>query len=590
MGNLLLERKIQVNAWLIKVRFFYTFGVFAIGVLSRILNPESVILSFWTMLSLVSIFYVMDIVFFLYYLYVKKSNSYRHLQILSVSQIVFEVIILTVIMHHLGGISSVATVFFFLPIVYSSFLFGSRGSIITALSSVVVMNILVLSEHYGYLPHVYFYDAIPAEFSNLSIALTKTITISLFYIVVGVYSGYGSTLLFKREESLSEKTDLLETKTHLLIGREKKLSETNFKLEEEKKKINSIISNFTDPVIFMNSLGEISLFNPVAKEVLGFGPETIGKKVSSDNNFSLKNFREIIKEDFEIKKIKNQNIQGNEEVEEMTINHDGQERTYKIMTATVCDSIGTCYGYIKVFYDLTREKRIDQMKSEFISIAAHQLRTPLSGVKWAVKMVLDGDTGEINDEQRDVLSKGYESNERVIGLVNDMLNVSRIEGDRLEYKFAMNDFRIPLNKVVGELQESIEHKKISLALNVPENLPMVYCDPEKIILAIQGLLENAVKYTPNYGRIEVSLSVLKKYLKVSIRDNGVGIPKKDQDKLFTKFFRAENVKRMQTDGSGLGLFIVKNIVTKHGGEIDVKSKEGAGTEFIFTIPLKAKDV
>jgi len=590
MGNLLLERKIQVNAWLIKARFFYTFGVFAIGVLSRILNPESVVISFWRMVWLVSIFYIMDIIFFLYYLYVEKTNSYRHVQILSLSQIIFEVLILTFIMHYLGGISSVATVFYFLPIVYSSFLFGMIGSVSTALASVLVMNVLVLLEHFGYLSHVYFYASLPAEFTNLSIALTKTSTISLFYILVGVYSGYGSKLLFKREESLSEKTDLLEVKTNLLIGREKKLSETNNQLEEEKKKISSIISNFTDPVIFINSLGEISLFNPIAGEVLGFKEATIGKKVSGADNFSLKNFAGVIKNQYSISKIKNQNLRGDDEVEEMEIDHDGAMRTYKIMTAKVCDDIGTCYGFIKVFYDLTREKRIDQMKSEFISIAAHQLRTPLAGIKWAIKMVLDGDTGNINDEQKEVLQKGYESNERIIGLVDDMLNVSRIEGDRLEYKFALNDFHPALNKVIEELRSQIENKKISLLVNIPEKLPQIYCDKDKITLAIQGLLENAVKYTPAYGHIEIQVSVLKRYIKVMIKDNGVGIPRNQQEKLFTKFFRADNARRLQADGSGLGLFIVKNIITKHGGEIAVKSKEGIGSEFTFTIPLSKKKI
>lgn len=588
MGNLLLERKIQVNAWLIKARFFYTFGVFAIGVLSRILNPESVVISFWRMVWLVSIFYIMDIIFFLYYLYVEKTNSYRHVQIISFSQIIFEVLILTFIMHYLGGISSVATVFYFLPIVYSSFLFGAVGSIFTALASVLIMNALVLAEHFGFLPHVYFYASLPAEFTDLSIALTKASTISLFYILVGVYSGYGSKLLFKREESLSEKTDQLEVKTNLLLGREQKLSETNSQLEEEKKKISSIISNFTDPVIFINSLGEISLFNPIAGEVLGFDMGTIGQKISSADNFSLKNFEKIISHKYSVKKIKNQNLRGDDEVEEMEIEHDGTIRTYKIMTASVCDAVGTCYGYIKVFYDLTREKRIDQMKSEFISIAAHQLRTPLAGIKWAIKMVIDGDTGTLNEEQQEVLRKGYESNERIIGLVDDMLNVSRIEGERLEYKFAMNDFHPALNKVVEELRSQIENKKISLRLDVPEKLPQVYCDKDKLTLAIQGLLENAVKYTPAYGHIDVQVIPLKRYLKISIKDNGVGIPRNQQDKLFTKFFRADNARRLQADGSGLGLFIVKNIVDKHGGEIDFKSKEGVGTEFSFTMPLSKK--
>lgn len=590
MMELYIERKIKINDWLIKARWLYGLGVFGIGILSKTISATNVNFPFRLMIELLVFFYSINIVFLLFFRSVQTSKSPASLNVLSILQIIFELFILTVIMHYAGGITSISPVFYFMPIVASSFLFGTLGSLATAAGSAVAINILVILEYYNYIPHISRYSVQTIDFSDLSISLTKTISISIFYIIVGIYTGYGAKMLFDREKVIEEKTDQLKIKTSLLVGREKKLSETNNRLEEEEKKIGSIISNFTDPVIFIDSVGKISLFNPVAKEVLGFDETTVGQKVSSIDNFSLNNFHDFIKSEYKVKKIINQEVRGGGEAEEMTLLYNEQERTYKIMTASVCDSGGTCYGFIKVFYDLTQEKRIDQMKSDFISIAAHQLRTPLSGIKWAIKMILDGDTGQINEEQKDLLQKGYESNERIIGLVNDMLNVSRIEAEKIDYKFEMCDFMTPLNKVVSELKDQIEKKKIKLVVNVPKILPLVYCDKEKIILAIQGLIENSVKYTPDYGRIEVSLSVLKKFLKVSIRDNGMGIPKIDQDKLFTKFFRAQNAKRMQTDGSGLGLFIVKNIVTKHGGEIELKSKEGAGTEFTFTIPLKEKNI
>ena len=590
MMELYIERKIKINDWLIKARWLYGLGVFGIGILSKTISATNVNFPFRLMIELLVFFYSINIVFLLFFRSVQTSKSPASLNVLSILQIIFELFILTVIMHYAGGITSISPVFYFMPIVASSFLFGTLGSLATAAGSAVAINILVILEYYNYIPHISRYSVQTIDFSDLSISLTKTISISIFYIIVGIYTGYGAKMLFDREKVIEEKTDQLKIKTSLLVGREKKLSETNNRLEEEEKKIGSIISNFTDPVIFIDSVGKISLFNPVAKEVLGFDETTVGQKVSSIDNFSLNNFHDFIKSEYKVKKIINQEVRGGGEAEEMTLLYNEQERTYKIMTASVCDSGGTCYGFIKVFYDLTQEKRIDQMKSDFISIAAHQLRTPLSGIKWAIKMILDGDTGQINEEQKDLLQKGYESNERIIGLVNDMLNVSRIEAEKIDYKFEMCDFMTPLNKVVSELKDQIEKKKIKLVVNVPKILPLVYCDKEKIILAIQGLIENSVKYTPDYGRIEVSLSVLKKFLKVSIRDNGMGIPKSDQDKLFTKFFRAQNAKRMQTDGSGLGLFIVKNIVTKHGGEIELKSKEGAGTEFTFTIPLKEKNI
>jgi signal transduction histidine kinase len=228
---------------------------------------------------------------------------------------------------------------------------------------------------------------------------------------------------------------------------------------------------------------------------------------------------------------------------------------------------------------------LDKMKSEFISIAAHQLRTPLSAIKWVIKMVLDGDSGPLNEEQKKLLFRGYVSNERIIELVNDMLNVSRIEEGRFGYTFGESNFQEVLDIVLDSLANTIKEKKIKFVLDRPKILPQIYMDKSKMILVFQNILENAAKYTPEYGTIRVGVEAGKELLRVKVADNGVGIPEADQQKIFSKFFRAGNVMRMQTDGSGLGLFIVKNIVNRHGGDITFSSHEGRGTEFVFTLPL-----
>ena len=243
---------------------------------------------------------------------------------------------------------------------------------------------------------------------------------------------------------------------------------------------------------------------------------------------------------------------------------------------------------MKIFYNLTREKMLDKLKSEFISIAAHQLRTPLSAIKWVIKMVLDGDVGKITEEQKKLLFKGYQSNERIIELVNDMLNVSRIEDGRFGYSYQKENFEEALQIVMDSLENRIKEKSIKFEVKKNAKVPEIFMDKTKMVLVLQNLIENAVKYTPEFGKILVNLEVGKNFLKVRIKDNGVGIPKKDQEKMFSKFFRAENVMRMQTEGSGLGLFIVKNVIQKHGGEINFTSEEGMGTEFVFTLPLENK--
>lgn len=233
-------------------------------------------------------------------------------------------------------------------------------------------------------------------------------------------------------------------------------------------------------------------------------------------------------------------------------------------------------------------RELDNLKSEFISVAAHQLRTPLSAVKWATKMVLDGDAGPINVEQKDLLDQGYKSNERMINLINDLLDVSRIEAGKLEYEFVSGQIEELIETTVQEFQQIVKHKPVDLKYHRPaEMLPKIKMDSVKLKMAIENIIDNAIKYTAPAGKVDVLLKLNKNKNKIEIiiADTGVGIPKDQIPQLFSKFFRAKNVIRMQTDGTGLGLFIAKEIVGKHGGNIWAESEEGKGTEMHFTLPL-----
>ena len=246
-------------------------------------------------------------------------------------------------------------------------------------------------------------------------------------------------------------------------------------------------------------------------------------------------------------------------------------------------------GTLVVLHDVTREKIIERMKTEFVSIAAHQLRTPLSAIKWTLKMLLDGDLGEITEEQREFVNKAYRANERMIKLINDLLNVARIEEGRYLYKLSSLNIEPLVRKIVESLRQEAERKKIKLEFKKPKKkLPKLMLDAEKISLAIQNLVENAIKYTPAGGRVTISLKVENEEVVFSVKDTGVGIPKEQQDRVFSKFFRGANVMRMETEGSGLGLFITKNIIEAHGGRIWFQSKEGRGTTFYFAIPFFQK--
>ncbi|MBU1091879.1 HAMP domain-containing histidine kinase [Patescibacteria group bacterium] len=231
-----------------------------------------------------------------------------------------------------------------------------------------------------------------------------------------------------------------------------------------------------------------------------------------------------------------------------------------------------------------REEFVGKMKTEFISIAAHQLRTPLSSVKWILKMTLNGDVGKISTKQHDFLSKGYTANERMIHLVNDLLNVSRVEEGKFGLKVSMYDLDKVIRGVVDSFEQQLSVRNVKLEY-VPSPTPLFFkFDRERIDMVLSNLMDNAIRYTPVGGKVTVSVEEREGFLGVTIKDTGAGVPEDQKDRVFSKFFRGNNVVRMQTEGTGLGLYLCKNIVEKHGGRIWFESTEGKGSSFYFTLP------
>ncbi len=631
MKNLELERKIEVNNWIIKARWFYIVSFFCIDLLIGIVHYQSDDLPVLLIFLVLIAFTLWNVFLSLY----TRRASEKNVDRLGILQIASELFFFLILINIAVGLRNVIILFFFLPIFSASLIFGLKGAMATSLISIFLINLSVFFEYLNYLVDFTRYGTwgikikgMASNFKNFADrSIASLLSSSIFYIVLGFFAGNAARLLLHREHLLIDKTKKLDHETRLrarelnkldkaaklLAKRDEELTKINKQLdkklreletsekslmrafndlqaerrraEEEKSKTDAIIANFIDPIIVVDKDGCLSRFNPAAREVFGLRNEDIGKKIKSDNNFSMENFREVIKRDYKV--VKEKNLDNEDSlIEEVIIKMGDKEFTYKVITSKVVSARNEFLGTMKTFYNLTREKMIDKLKSEFISIAAHQLRTPLSAIKWVIKMVLDGDAGKLNEEQEKLLFKGYQSNERVIELINDMLNVSRIEEGRFGYSFSTSSFDEVLDIVIGSLENKIKENHQELIIKKPKKLPKIYMDKEKMILVLQNLLENAVKYTPEFGKIEVIVEVGKELMKVKIKDNGVGIPKKDKAKLFSKFFRADNVIRMQTEGSGLGLFIVKNIIEKHGGSIFCNSKEGKGAEFIFTLPIK----
>ncbi|MDO8524665.1 MAG: ATP-binding protein [bacterium] len=248
------------------------------------------------------------------------------------------------------------------------------------------------------------------------------------------------------------------------------------------------------------------------------------------------------------------------------------------------DKIVTEFNENKKRYDF-----ISKMKSEFISIAAHQLRTPLSAIKWMIEMLKDGDVGPLTEEQKSFLQKGNDTNNRMINLVNDLLKAEKIDAGIFGYNFEFSNLVDVIEKSINENIQLAQQRKVGVEFTKGiKNLPLLKIDKDKLKIAIDNIIGNAIRYNKEGKKVEISIQPnTNKYIEVIIKDHGIGIPKNQVDKIFSKFFRGVNATKVHTDGSGLGLYITKNIIINHGGTVWIESKENIGTSFHFTLPTQA---
>ncbi|HUX80940.1 MAG TPA: HAMP domain-containing sensor histidine kinase, partial [Candidatus Paceibacterota bacterium] len=247
-------------------------------------------------------------------------------------------------------------------------------------------------------------------------------------------------------------------------------------------------------------------------------------------------------------------------------------------------------GTIKVFRDITYEREIDKAKTEFVSLASHQLRTPLSTVNWYAEMLLEGDVGKLNDQQQKYLDEVYRSNQRMVELVNALLDVASLELGTFIIDPEPTDICKLMKDVIDEQQPQIDARKLRFSSSCTKSIPLMQADPKLLRMVMQNILSNSVKYTPEDGEIDFTITLTdnKKNILLKISDTGYGIPKNQQGNIFTKLFRADNVRDKDTDGTGLGLYIVKSIVKNSGGKIWFKSEggvENVGTTFFVSLPL-----
>lgn len=393
----------------------------------------------------------------------------------------------------------------------------------------------------------------------------------------------------EKTSQLTENVKYLEDSKKAILNILEDFQEEKNIAEKESARTQAMLESIGDGVVVIDENGKILLINEPAKELINISNvDPIGANyfdlfVATDEKGNVIPIEERPME----KTLKS----GEKFVSSILYYIRSDKSRVPVATTVAPIFLGEkAFGVIAIFRDITKERDIDRMKTEFISLASHQLRTPLSAMKWFAEMLLEGDAGKLNKEQKEFINNINDSNERMIKLVDSLLNISRIESGRIVIEPVPTDINSLIEKCLKELKPQMDSKKIHFVFSANEDLSKAVVDPKLIGEVYSNLLSNSIKYTPEGGEISVIISKKDDEIISQISDTGYGIPKKDKDKIFEKFYRGENIVAVATDGNGLGLYLVKSIIESSGGRIWFESEEHKGTTFWFALPINGKTV
>lgn len=375
-----------------------------------------------------------------------------------------------------------------------------------------------------------------------------------------------------------------------------RLSKINLKLQTEIAKSQTLIDSLGDGIISANKAGVIEFVNPQTLNILSSSEQIlIGKKMNDVVQILHADGRPVPDEAQPYR------------LALMTSKVAITDRYYYVrpdrkriavaITAAPIIRNGNVIGVVETIRDITESKEIEKSKDDFVAMASHQLRTPLSAINWFTEMLLSGDAGQLSEDQKTYAQEIYESNVRLIALVDELLDVSRVDLGKFKVEPEPTDLADLAGKVVRELEGQLKEKNIRVEQSYDPQLPKdVPLDKHLTYIIIHNFLTNAIKYTNSGDTIQMKIELstqeklpigywadLSQSILISVADHGLGIPKDQQDKIFTKLFRADNVADSAISGNGLGLYLVKSIVEQNNGKIWFESEEGKGTTFFVNL-------
>jgi len=345
----------------------------------------------------------------------------------------------------------------------------------------------------------------------------------------------------------------------------------------EKSKIKTIINCMGDGVLVCDRDSCIVLSNPAASRMLK-APETclLGNYLNQCN--LPQELSKTMEESLQTKDIGYTSVS-----QELSIGESG-EVFLRAHTAPVRNDLGETMGSVTVLQDISHLKELDKMKSEFIAMVTHELRAPIAAVEQQLTVILNKMAGEVTEKQERLLSRAKERTRGLLDLIKDLLDVSKIEaGKMVQYKEPLSLQEV-IQRVVDLMRAEADAKKLDLQFSAPSDISLIQADRNSMEGIFTNLVSNAIKYTPEGGKIWVTLSEERGFVKAVVSDTGIGIKKEDLPRIFDKFYRVKTAETRQIVGTGLGLSIVKSIVDAHLGSISVESEEGGGTIFTVLLP------
>lgn len=375
---------------------------------------------------------------------------------------------------------------------------------------------------------------------------------------------------------------LLMRETMARIATENTLKVERNEALEGKAKDEAILRSIGDGVFALDENNKVILFNRAAEKISGYKAKKVLGKTYSDILHFTDEDGLTPKDAF----IREAQAGHSTKMANHTVLRSGMGTHVPVAdsAAPIQDASGKHLGIIVVFRDVTKQRQLEKSKDEFISLASHQLRTPLTSIRLFAEMLLQGQTGKLSHGQREYIEMIETSTLRMIKLVGDMLNISRIELGRIKVESVATDVSELIRSHCAEVEPLVKQKKIHLVVTSDSHLPNILIDPVLFDQIIHNLLANAVRYTPEKGTVTVHSGYTDKGLTLTVKDTGIGIPESAKPHIFERFFRAGNAVNAIGEGTGLGLYLVKLILDSSGGSIRFESREGEGTTFTVYIP------